>query len=61
MMSSRSVTWEGFTDHFEMRKFLYKLLKYSGDARAVRRRRVGRRAKRRVAGKVAGKIFRRIK
>jgi len=43
-----------------MRKFLYKMLKYSNDVSAVRKGTVGKRVARRTAGKGAGKALRRL-
>lgn len=41
-----------------MRRFLYALLRFSNDYRAVRRGRVGRRIGRRIYGKLTGRLAR---
>jgi hypothetical protein len=43
-----------------MKRWLYRLLKWSNDLNAVRRGKVGRRIGRRVYGKVNGRAARRI-
>ncbi|WP_188631682.1 hypothetical protein [Lentibacillus kapialis] len=43
-----------------MKSLLYKLLKYSNDANAVKKGKVGRRIGRRAAGKATGKAFGKI-
>lgn len=43
-----------------MKSLLYKLLRLSNDANAVRKGRVGRRVARRVYGKAAGRAARRL-
>lgn len=43
-----------------MKRLLYKLLRLSNDANAVRKGKVGRRIGRRVYGKAAGKAARRF-
>ena len=43
-----------------IKSLIYQLLKYSNDANAVKKGKVGRRVGRRVAGKVTGKAFRKL-
>ena len=43
-----------------MKKLIYNLLKWSNDANAVKKNKVGRRIGRRVAGKITGKAFRKV-
>ncbi|WP_162842314.1 hypothetical protein [Jeotgalicoccus halotolerans] len=43
-----------------MKRFLYAILKYSNDAKAVKNGKVGKRIGRRVYGKVTGRIARSI-
>ncbi|WP_020008584.1 hypothetical protein [Salinicoccus albus] len=43
-----------------MKRLLYKILKYSNDAKAVKNNRIGQRAGRRIFGKISGKIARSI-
>lgn len=43
-----------------LRAWLYRALRLSNDARAVRKRKVGRRVGRRIYGKATGQLARRI-
>lgn len=43
-----------------MKRWMYKMLKYSNDLNAIKRRRVGRRIARRVYGKATGRLARKL-
>jgi hypothetical protein len=43
-----------------VKRFVYRLLKWSNDVNAVRRGKVGRRAARRVYGKFTGRLARKL-
>lgn len=42
------------------KRSLYKMLKYSNDAKAARSGRIGQRVNRRIYGKLSGKIARKL-
>jgi hypothetical protein len=44
----------------EMKRWIYRMLKFSNDVNAVRRGRVGRRVARRAYGKATGRLARKL-